>query len=101
MLLMLPVSLPYERTALLAAFISRFSLGFFAAVINLPMSRMAAGVLVGLLTSVAVGEDRAATVSGRHWHHRRSLPPAKKAEDPVFQDQLSAKLAEITGVSLF
>jgi hypothetical protein len=28
-------------------------------------------------------------------------PPAKEVEDPVFQDRLSARVAEITGVSLF
>lgn len=48
---MWPLSCPNKRTALLAAFTSRFSLGFFAAVINLRMSPIAAGVLVGLLTS--------------------------------------------------
>ncbi len=52
-------------------------------------------------TWLAVSEDRAATVSGRYWHHRRPLPPAKEVEDPVFQDQLSARLADMTGVSLF
>jgi NAD(P)-dependent dehydrogenase (short-subunit alcohol dehydrogenase family) len=52
-------------------------------------------------TWLAVSEDPAATVSGRYWHHRRPLPPAKEVEDPVFQDQLSARLAEMTGVSLF
>ena len=51
-LLMLPLSFPDKRTALLAAFCSRFSLGFFAATINLRMSPIAAGVLVGLLTSI-------------------------------------------------
>jgi hypothetical protein len=51
-LLMLPLSFPDKRTALLAAFASRFSLGFFAAVINLRLPPIAAGVLVGLLTSV-------------------------------------------------
>ena len=51
-LLMLPLSFPDKRSALLAAFTSRFSLGFFAAVINLRMSPIGAGVLVGLLTSV-------------------------------------------------
>src|SRR5688572_28380767 len=49
---MLPLSFQDKRTALLAAFTSRFSLGFFAAVINLRMSPIAAGVLVGPLTSV-------------------------------------------------
>ena len=52
-------------------------------------------------TWLAVSEDPAATVSGRYWHHRRPNPPAKEAEDPVFQDQLSTRLAEMTGVSLF
>ena len=52
-------------------------------------------------TWLAVSDDPAATVSGRYWHHRRPQPPAKEVEDPVFQDQLSARLAELTGVSLF
>src|SRR5688572_4603815 len=52
-------------------------------------------------TWLAVSEDPAATVGGRYWHHRRWLPPAKEVEDPVFQDQLSARLADMTGVSLF
>jgi NAD(P)-dependent dehydrogenase (short-subunit alcohol dehydrogenase family) len=52
-------------------------------------------------TWLAVSDDPAATVSGRYWHHRRPRPAAKEVEDPVFQDQLSAKLAEMTGVSLF
>jgi hypothetical protein len=51
-LLMLPLSFPDKRTALLAAFFSRFSLGFFAATINLPLSPIVVGVLVGLLTSI-------------------------------------------------
>ena len=51
-LLMLPLSFPDKRTALLAAFTSRFSLGFFAAAVNLQMSPIATGVLVGLLTSI-------------------------------------------------
>ncbi len=52
-------------------------------------------------TWLAVSDDRAATVSGRYWHHRRSQTPAREVEDPVFQDQVSAKLAELTGMSLF
>jgi hypothetical protein len=51
-LLMLPLSFPDKRTALLAAFCSRFSLGFFAATINVRLSPIAAGILVGLLTSI-------------------------------------------------
>ena len=46
------LSFPDKRTALLAAFSSRFSLGFFAATINVRMSPITAGVLVGLLTSI-------------------------------------------------
>jgi NAD(P)-dependent dehydrogenase (short-subunit alcohol dehydrogenase family) len=52
-------------------------------------------------TWLAASEDPTATVSGRYWHHRRPVAPAKEVEDPVFQDQLSARLAEMTGVSLF
>ena len=52
-------------------------------------------------TWLAVSDDSAATVSGRYWHHRRPRPPARDAADPRFQDQLSARLAELTGVSLF
>ena len=57
----------------------------------------------GYLTQswLAVSDDSAATVSGRYWHHRRPQTPAKDVSDPRFQDQLSAKLAELTGVSLF
>ena len=52
-------------------------------------------------TWLAVSDDLAATVSGRYWHHRRPQPPAEEVEDSVFQDQLTTRLAEITGVSLF
>ena len=51
-LLMLPLPFPDKRTALLAAFASRFALGFFAATVNLRLSPIGAGVLVGLLTSI-------------------------------------------------
>jgi NAD(P)-dependent dehydrogenase (short-subunit alcohol dehydrogenase family) len=52
-------------------------------------------------TWLAVSDEPAATVSGRYWHHRRPKAPAREASDPHFQDQLSAKLSELTGVSLF
>ena len=52
-------------------------------------------------TWLAVSDDPAATVSGRYWHHRRSQTPAREVEDPVFQDQVCATLADLTGVSLF
>jgi NAD(P)-dependent dehydrogenase (short-subunit alcohol dehydrogenase family) len=52
-------------------------------------------------TWLAVSDDPAATVTGRYWHHRRPQTAAKKASDPALQDQLLAKLEELTGVSLF
>src|SRR5262245_37307296 len=51
-LLMLPMSFPDKRAALLGAFSSRFALGFFAATTRLPMSPLATGVIVGILTSL-------------------------------------------------
>jgi NAD(P)-dependent dehydrogenase (short-subunit alcohol dehydrogenase family) len=52
-------------------------------------------------TWLAVSHDSAAMVSGRYWHHRRPRTPANDVSDPRFQDQLSARLAELTGLSLF
>ena len=52
-------------------------------------------------TWLAVSADPAATASSRYWHHRRPQTPAREVEDPLFQDQLATKLAELTGVSLF
>lgn len=51
-LLMLPLSFPDKRAALLGAFCARFALGFFSATVRLPMSPIATGILVGLLTSL-------------------------------------------------
>jgi NAD(P)-dependent dehydrogenase (short-subunit alcohol dehydrogenase family) len=52
-------------------------------------------------TWLAVSDDPAATVSGGDWYHRQRQTPAAEVSDPGFQDQLAAKLAELTGVSLF
>jgi len=52
-------------------------------------------------TWLAASDDSAATVSGRYWHHRRPQTSANEATNAVFQDQLSVKLSELTGVSLF
>jgi NAD(P)-dependent dehydrogenase (short-subunit alcohol dehydrogenase family) len=52
-------------------------------------------------TWLAVSDEPAATVSGRYWHHRRPHAPASDVTDSRFQDQLSATLAALTGVSLF
>jgi hypothetical protein len=51
-LLMLPLSFPDKRAALLGAFCSRFALGFFTATVRLPVSPIPAGIVVGLLTSL-------------------------------------------------
>jgi hypothetical protein len=48
-----------------------------------------------------VSDHPAATVSGEYWYHRQRQTPAAEARDPEFQDQLAAKLAELTGASLF
>jgi hypothetical protein len=51
-LLMVPLSFPDKRAALLGAFCARFALGFFAATVRLPWSPVATGILVGVLTSL-------------------------------------------------
>ena len=58
---------------------------------------------MGYLTQtwLAVSDDPTAMVSGRYWHHRQSEAAAREASDTRFQDQLSARLADLTGVSLF
>ncbi|QDA56524.1 hypothetical protein [Thermomonas aquatica] len=52
-LLMLPLSFPDKRTALIAAFCSRFSIGLLIPVCNLPLPPVAAGVVVGALISLS------------------------------------------------
>lgn len=49
---------------------------------------------------LAVSDDPAAIVSGRYWHHLRQEQPAGEAADPRFQDQLIARLGEMTGIAL-
>ena len=58
---------------------------------------------MGYLTQtwLAVSDDPAAIVSGRYWHHRRPQVPARDVSETRFQDELSARLAELTGVTLF
>ena len=51
-LLMLPLSFPDKRAALLGAFCARFALGFFSATTHLPTSPPITGLIVGLLTSL-------------------------------------------------
>jgi NAD(P)-dependent dehydrogenase (short-subunit alcohol dehydrogenase family) len=52
-------------------------------------------------TWLAVSDDASAKVSGGFWHHRKQQKPAAPALDAGFQDQLVAKLAELTGIKLF
>jgi NAD(P)-dependent dehydrogenase (short-subunit alcohol dehydrogenase family) len=52
-------------------------------------------------TWLAVSDDPATAVSGRYWHHCQPQAPARDVSDTRFQDQLSSKLAELTGVALF
>jgi hypothetical protein len=51
-LLMLPMSFPDKRTALSAAFASRFAIGFIVPAAHLPMPMPMAGALIGLLVSL-------------------------------------------------
>lgn len=51
-------------------------------------------------TWLAVSAEPAAMVSGRYWHHLSQEQPVGEAVDPRFQDQLIAKLGELTGVAL-
>ena len=50
--LMLPMSFPDKRTALLGAFASRFAIGSLIPWVALPVPPVVAGALVGLLVSL-------------------------------------------------
>lgn len=50
---------------------------------------------------LAASDAPAARVSGGYWHNRRQQAPAAEALDHVFQDELAARLAEMTGLKLF
>lgn len=52
-------------------------------------------------TWLAVSNDAGATVSGGYWYHRQRREPAAQARDLAFQDQLTDRLAALTGVALF
>jgi hypothetical protein len=51
-------------------------------------------------TWLATSDDPAAKVSGAYWQHRRQRKPAAQSLDTKFQDDLVAKLAQLTGVRL-
>jgi len=50
--LMLPMEFPNKRTALVAAFASRFAIGFLIPLVVLPVPGIVKGALVGLLISL-------------------------------------------------
>ena len=50
--LMLPMTFPNKRTALIAAFASRFAIGFLIPLVALPVAGIVKGALVGLLVSL-------------------------------------------------
>lgn len=52
-------------------------------------------------TWLAASDDAPARVTGGYWHHRKRQKPAADALDPEFQDRLVARLADLTGLSLF
>jgi NAD(P)-dependent dehydrogenase (short-subunit alcohol dehydrogenase family) len=51
-------------------------------------------------TWLAVSNDPEALVSGHYWHDLRPEQPAREVLDTKFQDQLIARLGELTGVEL-
>jgi NAD(P)-dependent dehydrogenase (short-subunit alcohol dehydrogenase family) len=55
----------------------------------------------GTQTWLAVSDDAPARSSGGYWHHRKRQSPAAEVRDTSFQDELAAKLTELTGESLF
>ena len=50
--LMIPLSFPDKKTAIAAAFASRFAIGFLIAVTRMPIPGWAQGAVVGLLISI-------------------------------------------------
>ena len=49
---------------------------------------------------LATSDEAAARFSGGYWHHMKRQKPAGEVSDRAFQDQLLARLAELTGVPL-
>jgi len=50
--LMLPMSFPDKRVAIMGAFLDRFAIGFLICVVDLPLPAWAAGLIVALLVSL-------------------------------------------------
>ena len=58
-------------------------------------------MIAALQAWLAASDDAAAKTSGGLWYHREKQKPAAQSLDPRFQDELMAKLAQLTGVKLF
>lgn len=52
-------------------------------------------------TWLATSDETSAQASGKYWHHRQQTKPAAQTLDTAFQEELVAKLIELTGFSLF
>ena len=50
---MIPLSFPDKRAALLGAFVNRFSIGFVLGAVSLPWPGWVAGLVIGVLLSLA------------------------------------------------
>ena len=50
--LMIPMTFPDKKTAMLAAFASRFAIGFLIGISRMPVPGWARGALIGLLISI-------------------------------------------------
>lgn len=59
-------------------------------------------LLQGHLTQtwLATSDDAAVKTSGKYWYHRATASPAAQSLDAHFQDELLAKLAQLTGYEL-
>ena len=49
---------------------------------------------------LAVSTEPAAMVTGRYWHHMKPERPADEAMNVAFQDNMVARLQELTGITL-
>jgi NAD(P)-dependent dehydrogenase (short-subunit alcohol dehydrogenase family) len=49
---------------------------------------------------LAVGDDKAAKLTGRHFYHRRERSAPAEAHEPAVQDALLDYCAELTGASI-
>ena len=67
--IMLPMSFPDKKTAITAAFIARFGIGFVIGAARLPWPGWAVGLCFGLLLSI----PDALITKAYHWCNRRQI----------------------------